>query len=302
MSTEISALVERARAAAQKPVDPAAGATSDRGRLEKVAQEFESMLLTQVLRDMRKSGAWEDEESGDTLGAETMYDTLDVELAGHLAHVQGFGLSKQLLEAFDRLNGGGGPKPEASGLSEVEASGVRPLAPASRTPEPVELKPEPSSVKPHVIAPGPEASGLRPDVSPVEGKVTSSFGWRHDPFTGQSKFHRGVDLKAVYGQDVRAAGDGRVVFSGTQGGYGTTVLVEHQDGTRTRYAHLSAALVSAGDTVGAGQAVGQAGHSGRATGTHVHFEVIAPNGQPLDPRASRQVALRATAQGGGSGG
>jgi Rod binding domain-containing protein len=104
VSNDIAAIVERARAAVQKPADPGAGAGSERSRLEKVAQEFESMLLTQMLRDMRKSGEWEDEESQDTLGAETMYDTLDVELAGHLAKVQGIGLSKQLLQAFDRYN------------------------------------------------------------------------------------------------------------------------------------------------------------------------------------------------------
>ena len=276
MSADIAAIVERARAAsAQTRTDSAAGGT-ERSRLEKVAQEFESMLLTQVLRDMRKSGSWDDGESeGDTLGADTMYETLDVELAGHLSKVQGLGLSKQLLEAFDRLN----------------SAGLGPQAPASRIPEPSAPRPL-----------QPEPRGLRPSsAEPVEGKVTSSFGWRHDPFTGESKFHRGVDLKAAYGQDVRAAGDGRVVFSGTQGGYGTTVLVEHEDGTRTRYAHLSVAVVAAGDAVGAGQAVGQAGHSGRATGTHVHFEVIAPNGQALDPRAPRQVALRATAQDWSSG-
>ena len=309
MSTNINAIVESARAAveagrAQKSADAAAGG-SERARLEKIAQEFESMLLTQVLRDMRKSGSWEDEESeGDTLGADTMYETLDVELAGHLAKVQGLGLSKQLLESFDRMNAAG-VRTQASGLSEVEASALKPLpspprpieAPAWIPPDlnrPADVKPEPSDLRP-------DSRGRRPSVEPVEAKVTSSFGWRHDPFTGESKFHRGVDLKAAYGQDVRAAGDGRVVFSGTQGGYGTTVLVEHEDGTRTRYAHLSVALVAAGDAVGAGQPVGQAGHSGRATGTHVHFEVIAPNGQPLDPRAVRQVALRAAAPGGDSG-
>jgi murein DD-endopeptidase MepM/ murein hydrolase activator NlpD len=149
---------------------------------------------------------------------------------------------------------------------------------------------------------GAEPRGLGPAASPLEGKVTSSFGWRHDPFTGQAKFHKGVDLRAAYGQDVKAAGDGRVVFSGTQSGYGTTVLVEHADGTKTRYAHLSAALVSAGDAVGAGQAIGQAGHSGRATGTHLHFEVIAPNGKQVDPQAARQLAARVTAQNESSGG
>ena len=74
MSNDIASIVERARAAAaQKPADPAAGGASERSRLEKVAQEFESMLLTQMLRDMRKSGEWEDEESQeDTFGAETI--------------------------------------------------------------------------------------------------------------------------------------------------------------------------------------------------------------------------------------
>lgn len=263
------------------------------------------MLLTQVLRDMRKSGAWDQESDEDTLGAQTMYETLDVELAGHLAKVQGLGLSKQLLEAFDQHNR---PKADTSGLSlsEVEVSGMKPPS-APRPPERPTWAPEPTDLnRPAVVKPEPsvlrpEAGGLSPTVDPVDGRVTSSFGWRHDPFTGESKFHRGVDLKAAYGQDVRAAGDGRVVFSGTQGGYGNTVLVEHEDGTRTRYAHLSVNLVSAGDAVGAGQPVGQAGRSGRATGTHLHFEVIAPNGQPLDPRGPRQVALRATAQGGNSG-
>jgi murein DD-endopeptidase MepM/ murein hydrolase activator NlpD len=295
VSNDIAAIVERARAAVQKPADPGTGG-SERSRLEKVAQEFESMLLTQMLRDMRKSGEWEDEESHDTLGAETMYDTLDVELAGHLSKVQGLGLSKQLLQAFDRYN----------------VKGAAPQGPDGLTlPPSVERNPMPSVVAPAAessaalikkIVPGFESLNVAPAESPLEGKVTSSFGWRHDPFTGQAKFHKGVDLRAAYGQDVKAAGDGRVVFSGTQSGYGTTVLIEHADGTKTRYAHLSAALVSQGDTVGAGQAIGQAGHSGRATGTHLHFEVIAPNGKPVDPQATRQLAARVTAQNERSGG
>lgn len=126
-----------------------------------------------------------------------------------------------------------------------------------------------------------ESSALE---TPVDGNVTSSFGWRRDPFTGAAKFHRGVDLKAAYGEDIQAAGEGRVVFSGQQGGYGTTVLIEHADGTRTRYAHLSVALVGQGDAVASGQAIGRAGRSGRATGTHLHFEVIGADGRHLDPK------------------
>ena len=95
-------------------------------------------------------------------------------------------------------------------------------------------------------------------------------------------FHRGVDLKAAEGDPVMATGAGRVVFSGQNGGYGTSVVIEHANGVKTRYAHLSAALVGVGEQVGEGQAIGRAGHTGRATGTHVHYEVLAA-GQPIDP-------------------
>jgi len=78
-----------------------------------------------------------------------------------------------------------------------------------------------------------------------------------------------------------------VAFSGEQGGYGTTVVIEHANGTRTRYAHLSVALVGEGDEVASGQPVGRAGRSGRATGTHVHFEVIGADGRHVDPMSNR---------------
>jgi murein DD-endopeptidase MepM/ murein hydrolase activator NlpD len=120
-------------------------------------------------------------------------------------------------------------------------------------------------------------------VKPVAGAVTSAFGWRRHPITHEVKFHQGVDLRAAYGQEVQAAAAGKVVFSGDQRGYGATVVIQHEDGTRTRYAHLSARLVKQGDPVAAGEALGRAGKSGSATGTHLHFEVIAPNGQRVEP-------------------
>jgi murein DD-endopeptidase MepM/ murein hydrolase activator NlpD len=107
--------------------------------------------------------------------------------------------------------------------------------------------------------------------------------------TGQARFHRGVDLKAAYGQDVQAAGYGTVVASGSQGGYGTTVVIEHTDGTKTRYAHLSVALVPEGTQVAPGQLIGRVGSSGRSTGPHLHFEVIGADGQPLDPRSASNL-------------
>src|SRR5262245_61871030 len=112
--------------------------------------------------------------------------------------------------------------------------------------------------------------------------VTSAFGWRQDAISGLTRFHRGVDLRAAAGDEVASTGAGRVVFSGTDGGYGTTVIVEHANGLSTRYAHLLSTLVHLGDEVEEGQTVGLAGQSGRATGPHVHYEVRA-SGQAVDP-------------------
>ena len=113
-------------------------------------------------------------------------------------------------------------------------------------------------------------------------QVTSGYGWRQDPISGQTRFHRGVDLRAAAGDQVTSTGAGRVAFSGHDGAYGTTVVVEHANGLSTRYAHLLSSLVNAGDEIEEGQTVGLAGRSGRATGPHVHYEVRA-SGQAVDP-------------------
>ena len=122
-----------------------------------------------------------------------------------------------------------------------------------------------------------------------EGRVTSSFGWRADPIAGNRRFHRGVDVAAAYGTEVEAAAPGRVEFAGTQRGYGKTIVVEHEDGVRTRYAHLSEIAVARGETVAAGAVVGRVGQSGRATGPHLHFEVQR-DGRTVDPMGEQGAA------------
>lgn len=243
---------------AVEPPAPQSDATArvstghQRDQLQRIAQEFESMLLVQVLRDMRRAGSWEEEEQGSKgFGAQIMGDTIDVELASHLARAKGLGLSKQLLEAFERMQG--------VSTAAVERTMTMPGGPIA-------------------------VPDSRPVAAVVDAPVvTSAFGWRTDPFTGRETFHKGVDLAAAYGQDVQAASAGRVAFSGEQRGYGTTVVIEHRDGTRTRYAHLSETLVAPGTMVAAGQLLGRAGRSGRATGTHLHFEVTGADGRPLSP-------------------
>jgi murein DD-endopeptidase MepM/ murein hydrolase activator NlpD len=112
--------------------------------------------------------------------------------------------------------------------------------------------------------------------------VTSAFGWRPDPFTGEGRFHKGVDVRAAYGQQIPAVANGKVVSAGPAGGYGLSVVIEHGSGIRTRYAHLSEVSVKAGDVVERGQEIGRVGQSGRSTGPHLHFEVLA-DGRPVDP-------------------
>lgn len=124
------------------------------------------------------------------------------------------------------------------------------------------------------------AATLAWPVSPV--RVTSRFGIRSDPFGEGARRHAGIDLVASEGQPVTAAAAGDVVYAGLRGGYGLHVELRHPDGRLTRYAHLRALEVREGDRIVGGTLVGLAGHSGRATGPHLHFEVW-KDGLPVDP-------------------
>jgi len=117
---------------------------------------------------------------------------------------------------------------------------------------------------------------------PVRGRISSSFGMRKDPFTGESRFHKGVDIAAPRGTPIYPRGPGEVIFSGTISGYGNIVIIRHPDGVVTRYAHNERNLVEAGDRVDGTRPIGLVGSSGRATGPHLHYEVLV-DGSPVDP-------------------
>ncbi len=117
---------------------------------------------------------------------------------------------------------------------------------------------------------------------PVNGPVTSPFGWRVHPIYGTSRLHAGIDFGVATGTTVYAADRGTVIFAGWYGGYGVTVIVNHGGGVTTLYAHNSQILVGEGQTVERGTPVAASGSTGLSTGPHVHFEVRI-NGQPVDP-------------------
>ena len=119
-----------------------------------------------------------------------------------------------------------------------------------------------------------EEESIAAETLPVAGLITSNVGWRRDPFTGAEKFHKGTDIAAAAGTSIQAVADGVVVESGVKGSYGNAVVVQADDGRRMLYAHNQQNFVRVGDRVMRGDAIAAVGATGRATGPHVHFEVI----------------------------
>lgn len=218
------------------PADPRrVPAESDRAKVRELAEQFESMLLAQMLREMRESMAPETEGQG--LGGPVMADVFNAELSQSLTRAGGLGMANYLMQALERL------APPAVGQ----------VPPPSDTAEPGAAVP-----------------------------VSSGFGWRQDPINGSARFHAGQDLRVAYGQEIRAAAAGRVRSVGEQGAYGLMVVIDHEGGVETRYAHLSASDVRVGEAIAPGQVIARSGASGRSTGPHLHFEVR-HDGEPVDP-------------------
>ncbi len=121
-----------------------------------------------------------------------------------------------------------------------------------------------------------------PNLWPVEGPITGSFGERIDPFNGEGAFHSGVDIGSTDGQPVLAPADGVIVFADFMGGYGRAVVVDHGHGVTTRYGHLGSFACISGQHVHRGDTIGYVGESGRSTGPHLHYEVRI-NDTPVNP-------------------
>lgn len=121
-----------------------------------------------------------------------------------------------------------------------------------------------------------------PSLWPVNGWITSTMGYRQDPITGDSDFHPGLDIAGDRGEPVHVTAAGTVRETGYQNGYGNIVTVDHGFGLQTRYGHLLNYSVKPGDTVKRGDVIGRVGATGRATGYHLHYEVLA-NGRLLNP-------------------
>ncbi len=122
-------------------------------------------------------------------------------------------------------------------------------------------------------------------ISPVDGRKTSGFGTRNDPFgSRRHEFHRGIDVSCPVGTEIKASCGGTVTFSGYKGGYGKLIVVRHARGYESLYGHLSRFTVRPGQKVERGQLIGYSGNTGHSTGPHLHFEVR-KNSRAVNPES-----------------
>lgn len=122
-----------------------------------------------------------------------------------------------------------------------------------------------------------------PSIWPARGWITSSFGYRVSPFTGEKQLHEGIDISAPAGTRVFAPADGVVTNTSTEEGYGKVVAINHGYGLVTRYAHNAEVAVKVGERIRRGEQIATIGNTGRSTGPHVHYEVRV-NGIPVNPK------------------
>jgi flagellar protein FlgJ len=277
-------------------IDRTANPAAEREKLGELAAQFESMLMLEMIKQMRQSLLDDGGGDGEGLGNETYTSTIDSELAMHLSKAGGMGLTPMLVDAWDRQRSA--VAPGTIGSMPVGDAAPRTVSAAAASGSPTAAGQLAAVGEPTRLAAAPSAMSVsRTAVSratavddagetalslEMSGRVSSAYGWRSDPFRGQSKFHGGIDLAAKYGTEVPAAAAGTVVSAGDQGRYGLTVVVRHPNGFESRYAHLSSLAVREGDTVGQGQQVGRVGSTGRSTGPHLHFEVTQA-GRRVDP-------------------
>jgi murein DD-endopeptidase MepM/ murein hydrolase activator NlpD len=124
---------------------------------------------------------------------------------------------------------------------------------------------------------------ITPSIWPVKGHVTSHYGNRPDPFSGEGELHLGVDISALFGTQVHSPADGRVIYAQRKAAYGNLIIIDHGKGLTTRFGHLSRFNVKVGQKVKKNDIVGYVGTSGRSTAPHLHYEVRL-NDRPVNPR------------------
>jgi len=216
------------------------------------AKQFEGLMIQMMVKEMRRTLP----DSG-LMGSDhiSMYeDFFDQVISDRIAEGSGLGLAAQLAGSTGVSVG-----------SSAEPSSVARVAGSPSVSLPTSLN-----------------GGRRRAPLPVFGRISSSFGHRHDPIDGKHRHHDGIDFAAPTGAPIQPVRSGVVTRVGDMGSYGKVVFVDHGEGVETRYAHCSEILVEEGARVRPGMVIARVGSTGRSTGPHLHFE-SRKDGSPIDP-------------------
>jgi murein DD-endopeptidase MepM/ murein hydrolase activator NlpD len=244
-------------------------AANDSGKAttaEEAGQAFEGYLIEMMVSEMRKTIP-EGIFSGNAM--EMFSGMLDQELATRIGETGGLGLGAMISQSVS----GEQSTPALQVSPSRQVSRTRPVAPSRTRAERAHTHP----------APAPAVGGLmRGARIPVQGRISSTFGHRTDPIHSHKRMHRGLDIAAPTGTDIRPVRGGEVVFAGERGGFGNTVIIDHGDGWSSIYAHCDTIDVRSGQHVTSEQVIAAVGSTGRSTGPHLHLE-IHRNGEAVDP-------------------
>jgi len=224
----------------------------DGAGIDKAAREFEAYFVREMLTSMRASAKVLGDGLLDSSASDTWTEQLDAQVAENISRGEGLGLAAMIRDSVNGVRG----KAEYGALSRS-------------------LRVEAPSVD----------GGRRAGWSwPLQdqGAISSEFGSRRDPMSGDHRHHSGLDVAAPEGTPILAAASGRVTHAGPMGSYGQLVEINHGDGIVTRYAHQSAISVAVGQEIAAGEPVGAVGSTGKSTGPHLHLEVRR-DGVAVDP-------------------
>ena len=238
------------------------GRSKDSDEAREAAREFESFLLYYLIKTMRET-VHESDLFGNRRSEQVYRSMMDEAVAHRLAERGGLGMGDAIYRQIVT---------EAPAEEPLRSSPVVPLRAVAPEAFLQKSLPEDGELSLH-----------------FEGRVSSPFGWRRDPITGETRMHKGIDLAMPAGTPVRAPADGTVVFSGEMRGYGKVVILQHEDGTETVYGHNRSNECREGATVQKGDVIAHVGMSGRATGPHLHFEVR-KGGEAVDPTGYVELA------------
>lgn len=244
-------------------------------KLKQASRMFESYFLQQLMKEMRKTVGKSGLINGGK-GEEMFTDLMDQAQSDRATAVRSMGIA-QLIErqmTRDKTKSPAAERMKLPGNTGGQGQNL-PAAGSLKTPSYFRSGYQRRS--------GSGEAGSSELIMPVSGEVTSTFGSRVHPISGDVREHQGVDLAAPQGAPVKAARAGRVSFAGEYGDYGNLVVVTHDDGSSAYYGHLDTMEVGVGQTVAQGQGLATVGQTGLTTGPHLHFEIRDSSGRAQDP-------------------